>query len=108
MRKLLFVCSQNLLRSPTAERIFTGREGLEVRSAGTSDDATHPLTEDLVEWADMIVVMERHHRNRLLRKFGSCARAKRIVVLEIPDEYEFMDETLIQLLKAKMARHLPV
>jgi predicted protein tyrosine phosphatase len=97
-----------MLRSPTAERVFMRWPGIEVRSAGTNADATQPLTDELFDWADMIVVMEKHHRNRVQKKFGSRCREKRMVVLEIPDEYEFMDEALVRLLKAKMARYLPV
>ncbi len=108
MKKILFVCSQNALRSPTAEHVFSGRAGIEVRSAGTNHDATQPMTDELVDWADMIVVMEKHHRNRLMKKHGSRCREKRLIVLDIPDEYEFMDEGLVRLLKAKMVRYLPV
>jgi predicted protein tyrosine phosphatase len=51
--------------------------------------------------------MERHHRNKIQRRFHSELKSKRIVVLDVPDEYEFMDEALIRLLKAKMLRFLP-
>jgi predicted protein tyrosine phosphatase len=51
--------------------------------------------------------MEKHHRNKLQKRFKAALDAKRIVVLGIPDDYEFMDEDLIKLLKAKMLRHFP-
>jgi len=61
MTKVLFVCSQNRLRSATAERVFGGRAGLDVRSAGTDHDARVPVSGDLVSWADVILGMQRAH-----------------------------------------------
>jgi predicted protein tyrosine phosphatase len=106
-RRFLFVCSQNRLRSPTAEQIFADWPGLAVSSAGTNRDAENPLTGEWVEWADTIFVMERAHLNKLRSKFRRSIGPRRIVCLDIPDEYEFMDPGLIQLLQAKMQRHLP-
>ncbi len=107
MKRFLFICSQNKLRSPTAEQIFSARADIEVSSAGTNNDAENPIDAEQVEWADVIVLMEKHHRNKLQKRFYSALKSKRLVVLDIPDEYEFMDEGLIKLLKAKMFRHLP-
>ena len=107
MKHILFVCSQNRLRSPTAEQIFSTRSDIEVSSAGTNHDAGNPLDIEQIEWADLIVVMEKHHRNKIQKKFYSAIKSKRLIVLDIPDEYEFMDEGLIRLLRAKMQRFLP-
>lgn len=107
MKNYLFICSQNRLRSPTAEQVFSKREGIEVSSAGTNHDAENPVTPELLEWADTIFVMERHHRNKLQKRFRSSLNGKRIVCLDIPDEYEFMDPGLIRLLEARLARYLP-
>jgi predicted protein tyrosine phosphatase len=106
-RRFLFVCSQNRLRSPTAEQIFADWPGLAVASAGTNSDAKVPLTDELVEWADTIFVMERAHRNKVSSKFRRALGPRRIVCLEIPDEYEFMDPALVRLMRSKMQRHLP-
>jgi predicted protein tyrosine phosphatase len=106
-RRFLFVCSQNRLRSPTAEQIFANWPGLEVSSAGTNRDAMNPLTGELIEWADTIFVMERAHLNKVRRKFRRALGPRRIVCLDIPDEYELMDPGLVKRLKAKMQRHLP-
>lgn len=43
---------------------------------------------ELVEWADLILVMEKEHRHRLNRKFGKALGGKRVVVLPIPDDHE--------------------
>lgn len=107
MKHILFVCSQNRLRSPTAEQIFSTRTDFAVSSAGTNHDAENPITDELIQWADLIFVMERHHRNKLQKRFRSAIKDKRIVCLEIPDDYEFMDPGLVRLLQTKMARYLP-
>lgn len=108
MKRYLFVCSQNRLRSPTAEQIFSSREGLEVSSAGTNNDAENPLTPELVDWADTIFVMERTHRKKLQQRFRAALGGRRIVCLDIPDDYNFMDADLVRLLEARMARYLPM
>jgi predicted protein tyrosine phosphatase len=106
MKKILFICSQNRLRSPTAEQVFSLDEGLEVRSAGLDKDAMNTLSSDDVKWADIIFVMEKSHRNKLSRKFKEFVRGKRVISLNIPDDYQFMDPALIELLKGSVPRHL--
>jgi len=105
-RNLLFLCSRNKLRSPTAEAVFRGRPGIETDSAGLSPDAEVPLAPEQIEWADLILVMEKVHRVRLNRKFGKHLGGKRVVVLDIPDNYPFMDPELIRLLEARCAPFL--
>lgn len=107
MRHYLFVCSQNRLRSPTAEHIFADVLGIATASAGTNNDAENPLTDELVEWADVIFVMERQHRGKLQKKHKAALKDKRLIVLDIPDDYAFMDPALVRLLQAKMRRWLP-
>ena len=107
MRRFLFVCSQNKLRSPTAEQIFADHPAIETCSAGTNNDAENPLSDELVEWADTIFVMERTHRNKVQKKHRNALAKTRIVVLDIPDDYDFMDDDLIALLRARMRRWLP-
>ncbi len=104
---VLFICSQNRLRSPTAEQVFADWPGIETSSAGLKHDAENPVTPELVQWADIIFVMERAHRSKLSAKFKPHLADTRVICLEIPDEYEFMDPNLISLLKAKVPRHLP-
>jgi predicted protein tyrosine phosphatase len=106
-RKVLFICSQNRLRSPTAEQVFANWPGVEASSAGLNNDAENPVTPELVEWADLIFVMEKAHRSKLSAKFKPYLGKARVVCLDIPDEFEFMDPDLIKLLKAKVSRHLP-
>lgn len=105
-QKLLFICSQNRLRSPTAEQVFSQYDGVEALSAGTNNDANTPLDGDLIDWADVIFVMEKSHLNKVRGKFRSRIGSKRIVCLDIPDDYEFMDPGLIRLLEARVNRYL--
>jgi predicted protein tyrosine phosphatase len=106
VRRLLFVCSRNRLRSPTAEQVFAGLDGIETASAGLAPDADNPMTSELAEWADVIFVMEKVHRTRLQRRFGRHLKQARVVCLDIPDDYGFMDEALIALLKARVGPRL--
>ncbi|MGN7919113.1 low molecular weight protein tyrosine phosphatase family protein [Lysobacter sp. 22409] len=106
MRRILFVCSQNKLRSPTAEQVFAARDGLDVASAGLNHDAEQPLGAEQVEWAELIFVMEKAQRSKLQRKFRAQLRGKRVVCLDIPDEYEYMAPELVALLRARVPRHL--
>ena len=105
-QNVLFVCSQNLLRSPTAEQVFSTWDGLECDSAGIARDAEVPLSTGQIEWADLIFVMEKVHRNKLSRKFKKHLNGKRVIVLGIPDDFEFMDEELIKILKMKVPKFL--
>ena len=107
MKNILFVCSQNRLRSPTAEQVFASWPGIEVSSAGTNQDAENPLSPELVAWADIIFVMEKAHRTKLRRRFQRHLRTARIICLDIPDDYGFMDEALILVLETRVPRFLP-
>ena len=101
MRRVLFICSQNRLRSPTAERIFSERMGLETASAGIAADAVHPVTPQTLEWADVVLVMEDWHQSELARRFGAELGDKPVICLDIPDVFAYMDPTLVRLLEAK-------
>ena len=104
--KLLFVCSQNRFRSLTAEKVFAGIPGFQVRSAGTQPDARIVVTEGHIGWADLIFVMEKSHLNRLRRKFGAALTGKRVVALHIPDDYQYMQPELVDELRTKVAPHV--
>ncbi len=108
MKHVLFVCSQNRLRSPTAEQVFADYPGIECSSAGTNHDADNPLTPELIEWAEIIFVMEKVHRKKLASRFRRQLANKRVIMLDIPDEYDYMDPGLVRLLRAKVSPFLPV
>lgn len=83
--------------------MFFGTPGIQVRSAGTAKDAENPIARDDIEWADLIFVMERHHRKNILEKFRTQTK---IITLGIPDNYDFMDPDLIEILQAKVTPYL--
>jgi predicted protein tyrosine phosphatase len=102
--RLLFVCSRNRLRSPTAAAVFSAYPGVEAISAGTSPDAENPISADLIAWADVVLAMEKTHRRKLNERFTAELKAKRVVVLDIPDDYGFMDSELVRILKVRVPR----
>lgn len=106
-RRVLFVCSQNRLRSPTAEQVFSTWDGIETASAGLNQGAEQPLTPEVLAWADVVFVMERAQRARLQSRFRAHLDGKRVIVLDIPDDYDYMEPALVRLLEARVTPHLP-
>ena len=105
--RVLFVCSRNRLRSPTAEQVFADHPGVEVASAGTEKDAEEPVTGERLAWADLIVCMERAHLSKLQARFRPFLKDQRVVVLGVRDAYDFMDPELVELLERKVGPYLP-
>jgi predicted protein tyrosine phosphatase len=103
---ILFVCSRNKWRSRTAETIFRDDQNHHVKSAGTENDARVKVTEKLLAWADLIFVMEKRHKQRLMEKFESVIQNKKIVILEIEDHYQYMDPELIETLRISVAPYI--
>ena len=101
--KLLFVCSQNKRRSLTAEQLFAHSQHYDVRSAGTEQRARVKLTEGMLGWADRVFVMERKHADRIRQHFPELAPTKTITILDIPDDFMFMDDELIDILRHRLA-----
>lgn len=96
---VLFICSRNQWRSPTGEALFRRSPGLAVRSAGTSSKARRTVSIADIHWADLILVMEEKHSSRLRADFRPLLRFKELHVLDIPDEFHFMDPELVLLLE---------
>ncbi len=101
LRRALFLCGKNRRRSPTAEQLFSTWPGVEVASAGLSDDADTPVSGELLEWADLIFVMERAQKTRLTRRFGRHLNRQRVICLGIPDDFDYMEPALVEILLAK-------
>ena len=106
MPRALFICSRNRLRSPTAERLFASWPGVESDSAGLAADAEVPLSAEQLQWAELIFVMERVHQRRLQQRFAPWLRGKRVICLDIPDDYDFMQTELVELLRRKVGAYL--
>lgn len=105
-RKLLFVCSRNRWRSPTAEQVFDGVDGIQARSAGTETGARIKVTAGHLGWADIVFVMEKKHLRRLEEKFAAELLDKCVVCLNIPDNYQFMQLELVALLQSTVPTYL--
>lgn len=106
-RQLLFICSQNRWRSLTAERLFDGHPVYQARSAGTEPGARVRVTAGHIGWADAVFVMERKHADVLRQKFGEALAGKPLVLLRIPDKFQFMAPILQDLLRERLQEHLP-
>ena len=106
MRNILFICSKNQWRSPTGEQIFKNHAELNVRSAGTSSSARKTVNAKDILWADIIFVMEEKHKSRLKAEFIKSVKYKDIQVLDIPDEYQYMDEELVDILEQSVSAYL--
>lgn len=106
MPNLLFVCSRNKLRSATAETMFSSRASIEAIGAGIGPDSPTPLSGDLIEWADIIFVMEQSHKKKLTVRFRGRLKGKRVVVLGIRDRYQYMDPRLVSLLETRVGQHV--
>ncbi len=102
----LFVCSRNRWRSPTAERIFRNDPRLNIRSCGLSSKSPRTLRPDDLIWADVVFVMESKHRSRILGEFRNALGGTPVLVLDIPDDYQFMDPELVELLTDRVEQYL--
>lgn len=105
---LLFVCSENRLRSPTAEAVFSEYDGIDAIGAGTNSDAETPVSGDLILWADVILAMEKTHKNKVSKKYKELLKGKRLVCLDIPDNYEYRQPELIKILKTRVPKYVRI
>lgn len=105
-QNVLFVCSRNQWRSPTAEQVWRRHPLLNVRSGGTSPSARHTVSEGDIEWADVVIVMEQKHKSRLVAEFTRLLDYKPVHVLDIPDDYKYMDPELVELLEQSVGHLL--
>ena len=103
---VLFVCARNKLRSPTAERVFYGTHGINVRSAGTARDAENQISQDDIEFADLIFVMEKRHGTIIKQNYPDLIKDRSIITLNISDDYQYMDSELIEILESRLAEYL--
>lgn len=106
MKNILFICSRNQWRSPTAEKIYSKDDRVNVRSAGTNPSARKTVNAKDIEWAELIFVMEHKHKDRLKSSFARQLQYKKIIVLDIPDEYRYMDEELMKILRCSVELYL--
>jgi predicted protein tyrosine phosphatase len=105
-RRVLFVCRQNRMRSATAERLFCKRRDLDVRSAGTAPDALVRVNANMLDWAEIIFVMDEDQRQWLEANFEQHAALSKVVCLDIPDVFTFLQPELVKLLEERVPPYL--
>lgn len=108
MRKALFICLQGRNRSRTGAELFKTWPNCETRSAGSDKDATFPIKDEDIEWASIIFTMEKPQEKHLKNRYKDMIKGKRIICLHIPDNYEFGDNELKDLLEIKAARYFTI
>ena len=101
-KRVLFVCEGNLHRSPTAERMYAATPGLKVRSAGLSSLARVQVTPELLEWADVVFVMEKRLKRLILQRFGSLPEGKEMICLDVPVDFQADQPELVALLTERL------
>lgn len=106
VKNVLFICGKNKLRSPTAEAVFSSWQGIATDSAGVNVDANVVVSQEQIQWSDIIFVMEKAHLVKLKNKYLSAIKGKHVVCLNIPDKYEYMQPELISLLEIKVEKYL--
>ncbi len=104
--RVLFICTMNIDRSPTAEALVARRQGCEARSAGTDPDARMPISGELIAWADVIAVMEDAHARAVRDRFAAELPGRRLVVLQLPDIYQRGEPALVAILTERIDRLL--
>ena len=106
LKNVLFICSRNKWRSLTAETIYKNSSEFHVKSAGTENSARVKVNSKLLVWADLIFVMEKHHKEKLEQNFPNETKNAEIIILEIPDVYKFMNEELIEEIKVSVSNYI--
>jgi len=103
---ILFICSRNKWRSATAETIYRDCQDHNVKSAGTEPSAVVRVSAKNILWADIIFTMEKKHKQRLLEKFPDETSEKKIIILDIEDNYKYMDTELVEIIKTSVEPYL--
>ena len=98
-KRVLTVCSANMLRSPTIAHVLSSEPfNFNTRSAGTASFALIPVTEDLLMWADEVVCADTEHAMWVQNKMMEYQLDKIIIDLKIPDHYEYRNPKLIEMI----------
>lgn len=106
--QLLFICSRNQWRSPTAAALFKDSDRYVAKSAGISDQARIKITRGMIDWADKIFVMEKRHAAIIRQKYPDNIQDRLIITLHISDDYQYMDPELIDILESRLAEYLDI
>jgi predicted protein tyrosine phosphatase len=105
--RILFLCTANVDRSPTAADLYAGDPRYEVRSAGLAPFARVPVDRELLNWADRVFVMDEKregHRTLLRVRFPDVSR--QVVDLDVEDLWRRGHPQLVRLLRRRLKPHL--
>ena len=105
-RRVLFVCGHNRVRSPTAATVYRSRPDLEVRSAGIAEYAAVPLTQEMLDWADLVFVFSKRQRKAIVERFRASSGSRNLVCVPVPDVFEYKSPKLVTMLTGKLRRYL--
>lgn len=108
MRKALFICRQGKHRSRTAAEIFATWTNCETKWAGSDKDALFPLLVEDIGWATIIFTMEKSQEKKMKKSFPGALAGKRVICLNIPDEFQYGDEHLKRILETKAGTYLAI
>lgn len=103
----LFVCSAGLLRSPTGAALAI-KHGINARSCGSNFNyALIPCSANLINWADKIVFVSAENLwqledNFLGHDFLLNQIEQKKIVLNIPDNFEYMDPELVKMYEEEL------
>src|SRR4051794_2615702 len=103
--RALFICHYNRKRSATAERLFGKDPSLDVLSAGTSDEAMVQVNQRMLEWADLVFVMDGEQVEALGAMFPDHPALPQVICLDIQDKYHFLDPELVAILQERTKPH---
>jgi len=99
---LLFICEKNIMRSRTAEAIYLSDPRHKAKSAGIVRGAKVMLSPELIRWSDIVIVMEEEQKSFIIDEFPGEIGHREIAVLEIHDDYYFMEPELVELIKKRV------
>ena len=104
MKRILFVCGRGRRRSRTGADLYRSDPRVAVRHGGVGAASERRVTRDDLAWADLVLVMEHAHKQRLVADFGRSLPPIR--VLDIPDDYMPHDPELVAMLRTAVETEL--
>jgi predicted protein tyrosine phosphatase len=105
-KRVLFVCTQNKVRSLTAEHLYRVRPDLEVKSCGTATFAKNQLSKELLNWAEAVFTFDESHMEAIAKNFSAEVQTKPVICLGLPDIFTYKSDALVVKLTAKIEPYL--
>lgn len=106
IKRVLFVCTQNKVRSLTAEHLYRARPDLEVKSCGTATFAKNQLTKELMNWAEVVFTFDSLQMEVIEKDFAKEAAGRLVICLGMPDIFTYKSDALVVRLTTKLDPYL--